>query len=256
MNTKYLVLSVSALTEEGGRINGAVLKVDDAFRERIADLRRRREVAEADLEVIDETPTFVDDYERLSGSEELTEMDDNWDPDDMEVSSVEFISCAWMHVTSSGVYWSVSEKHVDVPYESALVTYDKLDLPVPRGRRRSLEQLSTELRRAYTRLRKHVAGATARACRVLLEREPDLEWVRVKFEESDQEGVKLFPVVELSNGKTSRYFTETHDADADEIEDVLMNHLALYEIFFEPDEFIRVTRNKVLVPKGWKRSWA
>ena len=254
MNTKYIVLSVSALTGYGGRINGAVLKVDDAFRERIADLRQRREKAEADLELIDDTPTFVDDYERLAGGEELTEMDAGWDPNDMEVSEAEGVSSAWVHVTKDGIYWSLNEKHADVPYETALVRYEKLDLPVRRGRR-TLDQLSTSLRRAYDKVRPHVVSATARRCRELLAQEPELEWVRVKFDESDQEGMKLFLTVELSNGKTSEQFSDTYSHVADEIWDALMDHIDLYELFFEPDEYIKVTREKAFVPKGWKTSW-
>lgn len=255
MNTKYLVLSVQALAEEGEYINGAVLKVDDAFRERVADLRRRRDKAEADLELIDDTPTFVDDYERFTGGEELTEMDDGWDPDEMEVSEAEGVSSAWMHVTQDGVYWSLNEKHADVAYETVLVRYEKLDLPVRRGRR-TLDQLSTCLRRTYDKVRPHVVGATARLCRELLTHEPDLQWVKVRFGASDQEGTKLFLMVELSNGKTSEYFKDNYSADADEIEDGLMNHLDLYELFFEPGEYIKVTREKAFVPKGWKNSWS
>lgn len=255
MNIKYLVLSVSALAEYGGRINGAVLKVDDAFREHIADLRRRRDRAEADLELIDDTPTFVDDYERLTGGEELTEMDDGWDPNDMEVSEAEGVSSAWIHVTRDGVYWSLNEEHADVPYETALVPYSKLDLPTRRGRR-TLDQLSTNLRRAYTKIRPHVVGATARKCRAFLEQEPELTWVKLKFSESDQEGMKLFLTVELSSGKTSEYFKDSYSRDADQIKDELMNHLDLYELFFEAGKFIRVTRDKAFVPKGWKKTWA
>lgn len=254
METKYLVLSVSALTEYGGWINGAVLKVDDAFRERMADLRRRREKAEADLELFDDTPTFVDDYERLAGGEELTEMDAGWNPNDMEVSSVEFVPPSWIHVTKDGVYWSLNEKHADVSYETALVPYEKLDLPVRRGRR-TLDQLSTSLRRAYDKVRPHVVGATARKCRELLAQEPELDWVKVKFNESDQEGTKLFLTVELSNDFKDNARPARYSQDADEVEDALMNHLDLYELFFEPGEYIKVTREKAFVPKGWKTSW-
>mgnify|MGYP000949264874 FL=1 len=34
-----------------------------------------------------------------------------------------------------------------------------------------------------------------------------------------------------------------------------MNHFDLYELFFEPDEYIKVTREKAFVPKGWKTLW-
>lgn len=121
--------------------------------------------------------------------------------------------------------------------------------------RRTLEQLNTNLRRAYTKIRPHVVGATARRCRAFMEQEPELTWVKLKFNESDQEGVKLFLTVELSNGKTSEYFKDSYSRNADQLVDELMNHLDLYELFFEAGEFIRVTRDGTFVPKGWKTSW-
>lgn len=108
----------------------------------------------------------------------------------------------------------------------------------------SLDQLDEQIQAVYSRVRKHVVGATARACRVFLEDYPKVEWVKVEFKESDQEGVRLFIETALSNGNIG---------DEVGLDDQFMDHLDLFELFFKPGEYVRVTRDKIYVKKGWKR---
>lgn len=254
-STRYLVVPVYS---REGWVNGAVIKVDDALRARLADLRERRRKAKVDLEDTDTTPRWVKDLEPEVIGDETAEMDEGWDPDEMEIEEAEFVAGDTIHVLRDGVYWTCYEKHVEVNYETKIVPYETFGLPVeppkpnPASKEPALDAVETWVIQAYHKARRHIVQATARALRPVLAKREDLAWVRLKFEESDQLDCKLFLAVELSDGTDSEAATSEL---ALEICDELMNYLWLYEILFEPTDFIRVTRDKVFVAKGWRARW-
>lgn len=109
----------------------------------------------------------------------------------------------------------------------------------------SLDQLDEQIQATYNHVRKHIIGAIARDCRDLLATlHPESTWVKVMFKASDQVDVRLFIDVALDNGSIG---------DEMEFADMLFGYLDLFELFFKPGEYVRVTRDKIYVKKGWKR---
>jgi len=247
----HVLLKVHATDEYGYRVNGAVIKVDDKLREMIEDLRRRQRRAKADLEVHDSTPTWVDDtdFKPADADEEFLPMDDDWDPNDVEVSQVEFLSGETLHVSDTVFWWSCYEKRADVTYETPLIGFEQIGLTSkPAPRYATLQQIyhgHANLWQRERAIERYVPKAMAKEIRPWLAEHPEVEWVRVDFEESDQEGVKLVATVSDSVG--------LHDESPTKgIEDELTQY-PVFDALFRPGDFVRVTRDKIYVKKGWKK---
>lgn len=249
--TKYVLLKAHATDGDAYRVSGAVVKVDDLLRARIDDLRRRQRRAKADLEVFEDSPTWVDDtdFKTADPDEEFSELDDGWDPDDYEVSQVEFLSEATLHVSDTVFWWSCYEKHADVTYETPLIRFEQFDLAEkPPPQYQTLGQIydaHTKLWQRERALGRYVPRALAREIRPWLAEHPEVEWVRVFFDESDQEGSKLVALVTDSAG--------VHAKDPMKGIDDELTSYPVFDAAFEVGDFVRVTRDKIYVKKGWKR---
>lgn len=117
-----------------------------------------------------------------------------------------------------------------------------------RHRKPTLDELQQQVIDVYDTVHPKVSRAFALEARKLLAARPNLEWVKLSFDDSDQEGCKLFLNVELSNGDSSGAQYEDI-GDADKLWDVCMNHLLLFELFWYAGEHIRVTRDKIYVKR-------
>lgn len=250
MINTHVLLKVHATDEYGYRVNGAVIKVDDKLREMIEDLRRRQRRAKADLEVHDSTPTWVDDtdFKPADADEEFLPMDEGWDPNDVEVSQVEFLSDETLHVSDTVFWWSCFEKHANVTYETPLIGFEQIGLTSkPAPRYATLQQIyhgHANLWQRERAIERYVPKAMAKEIRPWLAQHPEVDWVRVDFEESDQEGVRLMAEVSDSAG--------LHVASPlNGIEDELTQY-PVFDALFRPGDFVRVTRDKIYVRKGWK----
>lgn len=117
-----------------------------------------------------------------------------------------------------------------------------------RHRKPTLDELQQQVIDVYDTVHPKVSRAFALEARKLLAARPDLEWAKLSFNASDQEGCKLFLRIELSDGDDSE---EAHNdiGDADKLWDVCMSYLLLFELFWYANEHIRVTRDKIYVKR-------
>lgn len=239
----HLVLRTTNNSEYSGRVSGVVVNMTAELRKRIRKLRYWQRKTGAGLTVQNDEPTWVDDLET---EEPLTEMHDSWDPNDHEVSQVEFLSEAFLHVDAAGFWWTCADTEGSVTYTTPCVPFKYVE---QRPKRKSLQEIYDACRKLWDQeiaVKREVTHAFAEIIRPWLARHPTAEWVQVSFGESDQEGQKVWGVVSDSIG---------HHGEWQRKEDDLYDELTLYPVFdyaFDPGDFVRVTKDKIYVKKGWK----
>lgn len=237
--TRYILLGVNYLQDDGYLVNGAIIKVDSKFLQRIEEYRSCREVAEYDLEFPDRTPIYVKDFQDQHLNDVgVYPMDDGWTPEDVEVEEVEDIVTSIIHVGRNGVFWTFEEDGIPVRAETVFLPYETIGLRT-RRKTKAFAQIYKAQRKLWQKehsLRFHVPSAVAKVVRPWLKEHPETEWVRV---EVIWFGDELGPKVTLSNGVTDAY-----------LEDELTSYFSVYSTMKEGD-FIRVTRDKIYVKKGW-----
>lgn len=241
----HLILLVTQNTPDNGRVNGAVVNLTDALRKRIRSLRRLSQKSGAEIVVQNDEPTWVDD---LEPKEPLNEMHATWDPNDHEVTQVEFLSEAYLHVNAEGFWWTCNEATGDeaTVYETTCVPFKYVER---RPKRKTLEQIHlacTKLWAQELAVKREVTYALAEIIRRWLDRHPTAEWVQVYFGKSEQEGEEVWASVTDSLGRHGGWQLFPDD---------ICNELTQYPVFdyaFTPGDFVRVTKDKIFVKKGWK----